>query len=61
MTAKNAMNMSRRATVTPATTGEEVVVGIGAAVAIVVGVGAAVAIIAVDTGAAVAVLVGTAK
>ena len=54
MTATNAMNMSRRVTVTPATTGEEVVVGTGAALAIVVGVEA----IVVGTGA---VLVGTAK
>ena len=36
MTAKNAMNMSRRATVIPAATEAEVVVGTGAAVAIVV-------------------------
>ena len=56
-TATNAMNMSRRATVTPAATGED---GIGAAVAITVGVGAAVAI-AVGVGAAVEIVVGTAK
>ena len=59
ITVTNAMNMSRRATVTPAATGAEVVVGAGAAVAIVVGTGAAVAIV-VGTGAAVAI-VGTAK
>ena len=50
ITVMNAMSMSRRATVTPAATGAEVVVGTGAGVAIVVG-----------TGAAVAIIVGTAK
>ena len=45
MPATNAMNISKRATATPVATGEEVVVGTGAAVAIVVGVGVAVAIV----------------
>ena len=45
MPATNAMNISKRATATPVATGEGVVVGTGAAVAIVVGVGAAVAIV----------------
>ena len=37
MPATNAMNISKRTTATPVATGEEVVVGVGAAVAIVVG------------------------
>ena len=60
ITVMNAMNMSRRATVIPAATEAEVVIGTGAAVTIVVGTGAAVTIV-VGTGAAVAIVVATAK
>ena len=61
MTATNAMNMSRKATVTPTATGAEVVVGTGAKVVVGTGAKVVVGTGAEVVGAAVAIVVGTAK